>query len=385
MEKESLREHFRNVGSVELRPSLLQRDGEANTDRKLWRKIAEAGLFARRDGFLSTQAFQFCESIIGLAHGSFDVPFCSSLSAHWLVTALIQQFGSSEHQLKYLAKMRRGELIGAICNAEDTAGSQLKRIRSNLAMNSNGSGFFKAHKPLVTNVPIADIFVVSALVSNGQEPPQMELFLLDRDQVKVTDGTSNLSCFRTSPTGSLTAEIADFRPEKYRLVSSEKTMAFLTCCFDLERILVPSVMIGALYGAEEIAFSEIERRKQLGNDLSSKQYVQQKVLQIYMARTKMEALSAFIFSGLKDEDLRAHNGELALLKMICIKDGLTASLCLFELMGFGAIDVNHPAQKLVRDVAALRYFGGTLEQQKMTIFHELYQGFLARNDRKMAA
>jgi alkylation response protein AidB-like acyl-CoA dehydrogenase len=100
----------------------------------------------------------------------------------------VKRFGTDTQQERYLPLLAVGERIGALACTEREAGSDLAGMLT-AAEHRDGRWILNGEKDLVTNAPLADIFLVLAWTDREAGPERgMTLFLIDREATGVTVG-----------------------------------------------------------------------------------------------------------------------------------------------------------------------------------------------------
>lgn len=357
---------WRNV-----RPSLLSRDTSASYPAELVKVAHQAGMFSafvpKEFGGLGLSLHQICILYFELCRQSLDLPWVTSLGASCVIAPdLINQFCFYEKKKELLSEMVNSGLQFCIANSESGAGTNLALMQSELQETATGSTL-NVKKDCATNASIADWFIVSAK-RKSVEKYRFDIFLLPKALVHVTPIEAKLMGFRTSATGKIEFSIDNIAVESYLIGTAGSGLKQFQRCFDMERLLLAAAVSGLLQAIEDMAVGILEKK---GKSFSERQYLQQKLLVIFSAKEKIWSLVERVVRA----DQGQFGQQLGLLKWLVITDGLDAALAFFELTGQTALFTDHFSQKIVRDFMALRFFGGTMELQKMSIF-SLYQNHL---------
>ncbi len=367
---------FRNWAEQHIRPSVIARDRAHSFDRALWNRLAETGFFrllapVARGGQGATLK-EYVSAFSGLARGAGDIPFVLSAGVQNLALSVVLRFGSPEQQERHLEALLSGEKIAALCNSEADAGTDLKALRSSFKCGADGMGQLTLRKSAANNLSVAGLVLASAWrVSEGSKP-SLEMFLLEIDS---TTRQPALDCggFWTGAAGSLEIIDAPCSLRENRLACDGTGLDVLKMCFGIERFLIPVLISATLEGVLEEALAVSQRRQSFGKPLASFQYVQEKIVKLYAVTQTVNALVASLLA--KQDGYSEDNAALSLLKLVAVEDGFEAATQFYELCGTSGYLSSHPAQKLVRDLLALKTLGGTREQHKLTIFTEILKGY----------
>lgn len=370
-----------NLATETLMRSWLERDRDGRFCFETWQKFFTHTEFPklRFDSAEShnSSTIDLMSALYSISRGGLDLPFAASLAAQAAIAPeIIAKFGSSDQKTRLLPGIQSGYEVAAICNSEPGCGSNLKGMKSVCATDDDGVTKLTASKPLVTNAFEAKHLFVSAWEkrASSSTDPKLELFVIDSVGVKTENVALGLNGFRTGNCGALSIDELIVSPETSRLGPSGSGFAIFQHCFDCERLYLAVLVSGVLSGLEDRALKVIEGRP----DLNDKQYVQEKLVSLVAVRTKIDALVHLVLSrGLNN--LSQSQIELSLLKWLCSEDAPVAVTTIGDLNGWNSLVRADLFNKISRDFAALRFFGGTVELQKITIFSWMTREFRRKN------
>jgi alkylation response protein AidB-like acyl-CoA dehydrogenase len=311
----------------------------------------------------------------GLAQGSLDLPFCSSLAAHSVISMdLITNFMNPEQCHKYLPLMRKPETIAAVCNSEDGAGSDLRKIRALCEINPDGTAVANIVKPCATNASHADLILASTWIRKAGERDSLGVVILEKNEVKQWSLQSELAGFRTGLTGAIQVQNLELNLPERMIKIKKKTVSgelnLFKRCFDMERLFLGVMVSGILSSIEDEMRKHILLKESSGFTHQDKQYLQHKLIDVYTVKVQISSIVNLILSQ-ERLDLNGFSKELALLKILVNEQANHAVTKLYELLGHKGYLKNQICQKLMRDFMGLTYFGGTTELQKNSLFVEL--------------
>lgn len=107
--------------------------------------------------------------------------FFSAASSAAFAGRALQLFGTAEQKAKYLTSLVSGDQIGALAIVEADAGSDISGIKTT-AEKRGDKWILSGSKYLVTNAPVADLFLVIAWTDKAAGLPKgLTLFILDRN------------------------------------------------------------------------------------------------------------------------------------------------------------------------------------------------------------
>jgi len=351
------------------RESVMDFERTRSFDQNSFTQLSELGIFsalelAKIEGPESERGHWLALSCFfeKLAARVLDLPFVSSLAAHGGVAMdLLDTFGNEKHKQTYLRPSATGTSIGCVANSESGSSLSLKKISSQVAWASSG-GQLSGTKSCATNATIADWFLISAL-----EPAKsscLELFIISRQKgVQIKNFAPSLAGFWTGSTGSIAFSAVPLK-ETDRFGKTREASAVLRHCFDLERLLMASLVLGTLRALEQQAIAAVKSR---GPEFQQAQFIQNKIFRIHRTRAILEGLMEVA----RKRSREPGDTSLAVAKDFLCNGVVEAAEAWVELEGGRALCTDHPAQKVLRDFQMLRFFGGTAELQKTVCVQNL--------------
>jgi glutaryl-CoA dehydrogenase len=197
-----------------------------------------------------------------------------------LVMHPIHAYGTQAQREKYLPRLATGEWVGCFGLTEPDFGSDPGGMRTRAVPAQGGGWRLTGAKTWITNSPIADVFVVWAKVSEGDdsggERDVIRGFILDRGMAGLTAPkiTGKLS-MRCSITGEIVMD-GVFVPEENRLPGA-RGLAGPFGCLDRARYGIAWGAMGAAEACWHAAREYALDRKQFGRPLAANQLVQRKL------------------------------------------------------------------------------------------------------------
>ncbi|MEQ1876569.1 MAG: acyl-CoA dehydrogenase family protein [Bdellovibrionia bacterium] len=354
--------------SKKLRSTLTQRDSESVFDKTALEDLGRIGLF-------QLPVAQAARAFHSLGLNSQDIPFGVSCVAQYIAVELLSRFGSAPQKEKYLAGLVSGRQIAAICNSEAGAGTDVRAICSQGTVTGRTIAL-NIEKRGATNLSMADLLICSVWKHGAGPKPALEVMLIDAKLATQVSFNGKLAGFKTGLTGSASAHGLSLSLDDAQLGGDFIGFGILRHCFNLERLLISSLIAGCLESAAQEGAKHILTQQSFGKPLAEHQYVQDKIVTIFGAGRRLSTLVTALNSGegeITPESLAKRTKDLALLKLATIDEGFAGFNAYLELCGFVGYTQNHAAQKFVRDHMALRMLGGTKEQQKILLFGEVLE------------
>ena len=375
-----------NWGADNLKPTLQQREEEAQFNLQNWTSAQSLKLNEVLTGADTKKEVTALASMFyGLARGSMDLPFCSSLAAHSVIAIdLFNTFATKNQKNKYDALMRSTDSIAAICNSETGAGTDLKKMTASAVVSEDGTALVNLVKPCATNASHANLLLCSVWEKAANKKDALSILILEKSEVQTTSLQHTLAGFKTGITGSVKAQNLRLNYSERVLQTNVGNSNVFKRCFDMERLFLGIMVAGILDGVESNMLSLVEQNETNGFTLQDKQYLQQKLLHVYTVKTNLNLLIESILNSDKF-DLNEFSKELCLIKILLNTDAVNAITSYYEFIGHKGFMANHICQKLNRDFMGLKYFGGTTELQKNNLFAELVRPLKKRNIKLVAS
>lgn len=155
----------------EVNHGAAQRDRAGEFDRDLWLQCGRAGLLAlpipQKYGGRGLDPMSCVLVFEELGRTSRDLGLILAIGAHTTACEFpLARFGSEDVRKRYMARLCGGELVGAHAVTEPSGGSNALAPRTRAIPDGEGFRIF-GEKTLVTNAPVADVFIV--LVSTAMD------------------------------------------------------------------------------------------------------------------------------------------------------------------------------------------------------------------------
>ena len=364
-EQRELRRSVVEFSRASLNADLIERDREARFPRELWTLCAKFGV----TGWPLPEAFGgkgmdlvgVFHALEGLGYGCGDNGLVFSLHAHlWGCAMPILLFGTDEQKGRYLPGLADGRTVGAIAMAEPEAGSDAFSLSARAELRG-GEYILNGMKTLITNAPVADLFVVFARV----EPGGVTAFLVEKNRPGLKPGrTLQKIGLRSSPLGEVILE--DCRvPEENRLGQAGGGPVIFTMAMEYERCGIPASQVGTMERILERCVQFARKRKQFGKPLGEFQAVSHRIAEM---KIRLESCRGLVYRAawLKSR------GKQAVLEASMAKAHVSESYvqnCLdaVQILGGAGTLEAHEMERELRDAIPSRIYSGTVDIQKNII------------------
>ncbi len=179
-EHELYRDQVRRFVEREIIPHHAKWEKDHLVPRSVWLAAGEAGLLlpAIPDEYNGGGGDRLHSAIVmeELARVGATGPGFSLHSD--IVAPYILSYGTEEQRRRYLPRMAKGEIIGAIAMSEPGAGSDLQGVRTTALRRGNGY-VLNGSKTFITNGQNADVVIVVAKTDPSRGAKGITLFLVD--------------------------------------------------------------------------------------------------------------------------------------------------------------------------------------------------------------
>lgn len=346
-----------------------RRQGHVGHD--LWRRAGELGLLCSdipeewggAGGDFRHEAVFYEEmarrSLTGMNH-----------SVHTIVAHYILHHGTDEQKRRYLPRLARGELVGAIAMTEPGTGSDLQSVRTR-AQRTDQGWRLDGSKTFISNGFLAGLVLVVAKTEPAAGAKGISIFvvetkdcagfrvgrLLDKIGLKAQD-TSELFLDGV--------EVGDDC-----LLGGRPGQGFYQLMSDLpyERLIIGVTALAAMEGAYEATLAYVRERTAFGQPLERFQNTKFKLAEI---ATEIQVGRAFIDRCV--EDLLAGRLDTATASMAKLwgseTQGRVVDACVQLFGGYGYMN-EYLVARMYTDARVQRIYGGTSEIMKEVISRAL--------------
>ena len=177
-----LEEQVRRFIAAEYAPHLERWNEQGMYDREVWGKAGAAGLlcpaipeqYGGAGGSFAHEAIIIRElSLAGF--DTFGAPLHSGIVAPYIL-----HYGTDEQRRRWLPKLVRGELVGAIAMSEPGTGSDLQAVRTTARRSGNGY-LLNGSKTFITNGQLANLIIVVAKTDASAGAKGISLMVVETD------------------------------------------------------------------------------------------------------------------------------------------------------------------------------------------------------------
>ena len=339
--------------------------------RRLVRRLGEAGFtryaVAQAYGGVreTVHARDLCIMREELARGSAlaDTMFAMQALGSYPITLA----GNEVQKRRYLPKVASGEAIAAFAVTEPEAGSDVSSLKTQATR--EGSQYrITGIKRFISNAGIADHYVVFAATEPEKKAKGISAFIVDASApgLVVKEKTALLS---PHPIGVIAFE--NCLVSGAALLGNEgEGLALALRTLDTLRCTVAAAALGLAQRALEEAIRYSRGRQQFGRPIAQFQGTQFKLAEM---ATELEAARLLVYQAAWANDTGSADlkQKASMAKLYATEAAQRIIDQALQIHGGVGLITGNIAERLYRDIRALRIYEGTSEIQKLVIAREL--------------
>lgn len=279
-----------------------------------------------------------------------------------LGSGAITLYGSQELRERYLPRVASGDAIAAFALSEREAGSDVAALAAT-AVRDGDEYVLDGEKTWISNAGIADVYVVFARTSNDGARG-LSAFVVDayHPGLEVTERIETIS---PHPLGALRFD--DCRiPASQRIGDEGQGFKIAMATLDVFRTTVGAAALGFGRRALDETLRHTASRSLFGAPLSALQLTQASIADM---ATDLDASALLVYRAAwtKDSGAARVTREAAMAKLFATE--AASRVCDRAVQLFGGLGVTRGeiAERLYRDVRALRIYEGASEIQRIVI------------------
>jgi isovaleryl-CoA dehydrogenase len=375
-EHKLLRDTIRKFTKEKIAPLAGEIDEKDEFPKEIFKELSELGftgiLIPEEYGGFGDDLLSACIVLEEISKESPAVAL--SLLAHSVLCAHpITRFGNEEQKNKYLPKLAKGEMIGALAITEPDAGSDTEAIQT-IAKKDGNRFLISGSKIFITNGSIADVIILYAKTSpdKGKEGISAFIFETDTTGFSVSKNFEKMG-MRGSPTSTLFFDNA-LCPEGNLLGEKDKGFRILVKCFEVERITIAAISVGIAMAALEWQIRHSKERKQFGKPISEFQMISEKIAN---NTANLEVLRTYLYFLAKNYNFEKDNRvESSTVKLLAGELGVKISLDAIQILGGYGYTKEYPVERYLRDAKLMDIGAGTAEIMRYIIANVMLKKYV---------
>ena len=352
-----------------LNDDMIARDKAGAFSRELWTACAEFGIlslpFSKSYGGSDCDIITTLLVMEGLGYGCKDSGLLFSINGQlWTVQMPIFHFGTPAQKTNYLAKLCRGEWIGANCMTEPSSGSDSFAL-STMAKLDGDHYILNGSKTLITNAPIADLFLVFATIDPSKGFMGVTAFLVEKTFPGLTISKEiEKMGLKTSPMAEVIFE--DCRvPLANRLGPEGNGATIFNEGIEWERSCMLASDVGVMERQLEECIKYAKVREQFKKPIGKFQAISHKIADMKV-RLETARLILYKVAWLKQTQGRA-GMEAAIAKLYLSESLIQSCLDAIQIHGGYGYTAEYEIERDLRDSISSTLYSGTSEIQKNII------------------
>lgn len=280
-----------------------------------------------------------------------------------LGTGPINLFGTPEQKQRWLPAVAQGRAIPAFALSEAEAGSDVAALATTARLDGN-LWRLDGDKTWISNAGIADLYVVFARTGEASGAKGLSAFVVEASTPGF-EVSKVIDLVAPHPIGSLAFDGAKV-PIGNMLGSPGDGFKIAMATLDVFRSTVGAAALGFARRALDEALRHASTRKLFGQPLSDLQLTRAKLADMAVA-IDASALLVYRATWTKDVLGARVSREASMAKLHATEEAQKVIDCAVQIFGGLGVTRGHIAEKLYREIRALRIYEGASEVQKMII------------------
>ncbi|MEV3871867.1 acyl-CoA dehydrogenase family protein [Streptomyces sp. NPDC002454] len=361
----------RELAQREVAPTAAEQEEAGRFPREVFALLSESGLLglpydAAYGG--GEQPYEvYLQVLEELAAARLTVGL--GVSVHTLACHALAGFGTEEQRAAHLPAMLGGDLLGAYCLSEPSAGSDAASLRTRAVRDGDtGDWVLTGTKAWITHGGIADFYTVLAR-SGGEGPRGVTAYLVPGDATGLSAASPEKKMgMKGSPTAQVHFDGVRVSDDR-RLGAEGQGFAIALAALDSGRLGIAACAVGVAQAALDAATGYVVQRHQFGRPLADFQGL--RFLLADMA-TQVAAGRALYLAAARLRDAgRPFGKEAAMAKLLCTDTAMKVTTDAVQVLGGYGYTTDFPVERYMREAKALQIVEGTNQIQRMVIARHL--------------
>ncbi len=357
-EQRLVQDEARKFASAELEPVAEEIDNNASFPHDIIKKLADLGFLGivipeKYEG-AELDPLSYCLIIEEISK------VCPSVGAiliasNALVAYPLFKYGKESQKSKWLKRLARGEIIGALAITEENG-------QESIAKKQGANYVISGKKTFIVNAETAELFIVCASTQNGITP-----FLIERP-VSPSQGGKNLEITEKQDSiGMRASGIWNLKFDGVKVAEDDvlcgSELIDDTLSFAGLGIGALSVGIGERLIEETIKYSK--QRKQFGKFICEFPLVQDMLVEM---KSKIIQAQLLVYSAALGEQ------DSAMAKLVATEAALFAGIKAIQVYGGYGYTKDYPIERFFRDANVAQVWCGSSTIQKTKIAKKILEG-----------
>lgn len=295
--------------------------------------------------------------------------FCFAMQG--LGSGPVSLFGSPELKSEWLPGVASGDNIAAFALSEKQAGSDVGAIATR-AERHGDDYILNGEKSWISNAGIADFYTVFARTGEAPGVRGLSAFVVAADTPGLTV-SERIDIIAPHPLGTLVFENCRI-PASQMLAEPGQGFQVAMATLDVFRTTVAAAALGFARRAYDETLAHVLSRELFGAPLAELQMTQASVADMAVD-IDTSALLVYRAAWAKDSGQQRVTREAAMAKLHATERAQQVIDRAVQLFGGLGVTSGHVAERLYREIRALRIYEGASEVQKVIIARNEYKRF----------
>ncbi len=304
-----------------------------------------------------------------LAYHSGLADFCFAMQG--LGSGPVSLFGSPALRSEWLQGVASGRNIAAFALSEKQAGSDVSAMATR-AERDGDHYILNGEKTWISNAGIADFYTVFARTGEAPGARGLSAFVLAADTPGLTV-SERIDLIAPHPLGTIVFENCRI-PVSQMLGEPGRGFQVAMATLDVFRTTVAAAALGFARRACDETLAHVLGRELFGAPLAELQMTQASVADMALA-IDTSALLVYRSAWAKDGGQQRVTREAAMAKLHATEQAQQVIDRAVQLFGGLGVTSGHVAERLYREIRALRIYEGASEVQKVIIARNEYKRF----------
>ena len=341
--------------------------------RSLARRLGEAGLLAAcmaqpGAGVQQISSRQLCLARETLAWHDGLADFAFAMQG--LGSGAIAMAGDPGVQAAVLPKVRSGEWLAAFALSEAGAGSDVGALAC-AARRDGGHYFLDGEKTWISNGGIAQVYTVFARTGEAAGTRGISAFVVYADDPGFSIA-GRIATMAPHPLATIRFEACRI-PLDRRICAPGEGFKIAMRTLDIFRASVAAAAVGFARRAFDETLRHVQSRRMFGGTLADLQLTQAALGEM-SAAIDAAALLTYRAAWQRDAAGRPTTREAAMAKMQATESAQAVIDRAVQLFGGRGVATGEIAERLYREIRALRIYEGATDVQKLIIAREHLKG-----------
>lgn len=331
-----------------------------------WLKHCVPGAWGGASQKLDVRSIALCRETLAYYSGLADF----SLAMQGLGSGAISLFGSDGQREKYLPAVAGGHAIAAFALSEAEAGSDVAAMAT-IAEQSADGYVLNGSKTWISNGGIADFYCVFARTGDEPGARGLSAFLVDASNPGL-EIMERIDTIAPHPLATLAFNDCKVASDD-RIGEPGEGFKIAMATLDVFRTTVAAAALGFARRALDEAVQHTSTRELFGAPLSALQMTEASIAEM---ATEIDASALLVYRSAWAKDCYQERvtREAAMAKLYATEAAQKVIDRAVQLFGGSGVTTGNIAERLYREIRALRIYEGASEVQKVIIARQTYRG-----------